>query len=300
MKRKWFLVLIIILLGCFVSTAYAASTYKRTGTNPFHRPPLTSEADLKALVKSQNTQIRAGFTKAGYLNVYRAFSEQFPGAAIDSIKVSPGETFKWMFFRKKGKGPVIVNKDVTWGGAGPLDAYRFYIDMKGNRYEFVVLKDCGNLALKNVGKVPAVKTPATPGQGAIIAPRQCLLLPEKCRLQLRRMPGAPGSGQLGSPAGPAAKMPSAAEKAAAAGPAMIPGAPGSGMAGSAAPMPGTSADSASRGPAAMVPGAPGSGMAGSTAPAGRYGRPWRRCQALQAVVWPVRQRLCPAHRRIER
>ena len=225
MKRKWFLVLIVFLLGCFVSSAFAASTFKRTGTNPFYRPPLTSEADLRALVKSQNTQIRAGFSKAGYLNVYRAFSEQFPGAAIDSIKVSPGETFKWMFFRKKGTGPVIVNKDVTWGGAGPLDAYRFYIDIKGNRYEFVVLQACGNFALKNITPAPSAMTPSTSGKKTALAPTP--------------IPGPPGSGQAGGTAGPAGQMPSSTGKAAAAGPAMMPGAPGSGAAGPTAPTPST-------------------------------------------------------------
>ena len=115
MKKKLFLVLVVCLLGCFVSSAFAASTFKRVSVNPFYRPPLTSEADLRALVKSRNTQIRTGFAKAGYPDLYPAFSEQFPSATIDSIKVSPGETFKWMLFRKKGSGPVIVTNTVDIG-----------------------------------------------------------------------------------------------------------------------------------------------------------------------------------------
>ena len=65
MKRKLFLVLIVCLLGSFVSSAFAASTFKQVNVNPFYRPPLTSEADLKEMVKSQNTLIKTGFTKAG-------------------------------------------------------------------------------------------------------------------------------------------------------------------------------------------------------------------------------------------
>ncbi|TSA46647.1 MAG: hypothetical protein D4R56_03465, partial [Deltaproteobacteria bacterium] len=167
MKRKMFFVLIVWLLVSFVSSAFAASTYKRVGENPFYRPPLTSEADLRALVKSRITQIRTGFTKAGYPNLYRDFSEQFPSATVDSIKVSPGETFKWMLFRKKGAGPVIATKDVTWGGAGTLDAYRFYINSKGQRYEFAVLNACGNIALKNITKIPA-PMPASPEKAAAL------------------------------------------------------------------------------------------------------------------------------------
>ena len=177
MKRKLFFVLIVCLFWSFVSSAFAATTFKRVGVNPFYRPPLTSEDDLRALVKSRNTHIRTGFAKAGYPDLYPAFSEQFPFAIIDSIKVSPGETFKWMFYRKKGTGPVIVTKDVTWVGAGPLDAYRFYINSKDKRYEFVVLNACGNFALKNITEIPA-PMPAIPEKAAAVPPAPMPVIPE--------------------------------------------------------------------------------------------------------------------------
>lgn len=109
------------------------------------------------------------FAKAGYPDLYPAFSEQFPPATIDSIKVLPGETFQWMLFRKKGSGPVLVAKDVTWGGARPLDAYRFYIDSNGKRHEFVVLNACGNLSLRNIAEIPA-PMPAVPEKAAVAPP----------------------------------------------------------------------------------------------------------------------------------
>ena len=108
MKRKLFFVLIVCLFWSFATYAFAASTLERVGVNPFYRPPLTSEADLGALVKSQRMLISNGFAKAGYPDLFLSFSEQFPSATIDSIKVSPGETFQWMLFRKKGTGPVNV------------------------------------------------------------------------------------------------------------------------------------------------------------------------------------------------
>ncbi len=265
MKRNLFLVLIVCLFVSFVSSAFAASVLKRVSANPFYRPPLTSEADLKELVKSQNTLIKKGFAMAGYPNLYRAFSEQFPGAAIDSIKVSPGETFKWMLFRKKGAGPVVVTKDVTWGGAGPLDAYRFYIDMKGKRYEFAVLHACGNLALKNIAKIPMAKTPATSGKAATAAPAASLPATSGKAAAAASAP-APGAAGIGA-AGSTAPMPgTAADRAAAGSGASIPGTTGSGAAGSTAPMPGTSADKAAAGSGASIPGTTGSGAAGSAAP----------------------------------
>ena len=202
MKRNLLFVLVICVLWCFASSAIAASTLKRVGDNPFYRPPLKSEADLKALVKNRTAQLKTGFTKAGYQDLYNDFSKQFQSATIDALKVSPGETFKWMLFRKKGTGPVIVSKDVTWRGAGPLDAYRFYIDSKGQRYEFVVLKPCGNLALKNIAAIPA---PA-PAPAKAVAPPPA------------PMPAAPAIP-------PPAPMPPAPAEAAAPPPAPMPAAP---------------------------------------------------------------------------
>jgi hypothetical protein len=169
MKKSLLFVVIACVIGCIVSPAFAASTMKRAGENPFYRPPLTSEADLRVLVKSRSTQIKTGFSKAGYPDLYPAFSEQFPTVTINPIKVSTGETFKWMLFRKKGSGPVIVTRDVTWVGKGTLDAYRFYIDSKGKRYELVVLRACGNFALKDITGIPA-PIAAAPEKAEVVTP----------------------------------------------------------------------------------------------------------------------------------
>jgi len=206
MKKKLIHFLIVCLIGSFATSAFAASTIKRIGENPFYRPPLTSEADLKALVKNRTSQISTGFTKAGYPNLYSDFSKQFPSAKIDSIKVSPGESFKWMLFRKKGKGPVIVTKDVTWGGAGALDAFRFYIDSRDQRYEFIVINRCGNMALKQFAKIPA-PMPAAPPKAAAPPPAP--------------MPAAPPK----AAAPPPAPMPAAPDKVAPPPPAPMPAAP---------------------------------------------------------------------------
>ncbi|MFO7665807.1 MAG: hypothetical protein R6V76_04255 [Desulfobacterales bacterium] len=208
MKRKLFFVLIVCLFWSFASSAFAASTMNRVGLNPFYRPPLTSEADLGALVRSQDKQINNGFVKAGYPDLYPAFSEQFPSTAIDSIKVFPGETFQWMLFKKKGTGPVIVTKDVTWGGAGPLDAYRFYIDNKGKRYEFVVLNACGNFSLKNITDIPA-PIPAPPEKAAVVLPAPIPAPPEKAVVAL---PAPPPPVVAEPPAPPEPPLPMRAAK----------------------------------------------------------------------------------------
>lgn len=173
-KNKLVLMFITCLVLSYASTASAAMTLKKVGISPFYRPPLTSEADLRTLVKTKGADMKAGFVKAGYPDLYPAFEEQFPTAKIESIKIRPGETMQWMLFKKKGRGPVAIAKDVTWGGAAPLDAYRFYIIIDQKRYEFVVPYACGNVALKDITAIaPPPKLVVAPsvGKTVVVAPK---------------------------------------------------------------------------------------------------------------------------------
>ena len=103
-KRALFLVLAACLTVGIASSASAATTWKRLGANPFTSPSLSSEADLKSLVKNRSVDLKTGFTKAGYPDLYPAFMEQFPAARIDSVTVAPGDSFEWVVFKKKATG----------------------------------------------------------------------------------------------------------------------------------------------------------------------------------------------------
>jgi hypothetical protein len=164
-KHKLSVVLIACLAMSIASSASAATSWKRLGANPFHRPPLSSEADLKAMAKSQGADLKTGFTKAGYPDLYPAFMAQFPTAKVDTVTVAPGSTFTWIVFKKKTTGRVSVLKDATWKGSTAFDAYRFTIDSNGMRHEFVVPFACGNVALRSVTPIPppaAVVAPPPP------------------------------------------------------------------------------------------------------------------------------------------
>jgi hypothetical protein len=169
-RHRLFLVLVTCLAVGFASSASAATTWKRLGANPFYRPSLTSETDLKTLVKDRSADLKAGFAKAGYPDLYPAFMEQFPTAKIDSVKVAPGETFIWIVFKKKATGRVAVLKDTTWRGAAAFDAYRFSIDKDGKRHEFVVPYACGNVALRGMAPIPPPPVAAAPPPPAPPAP----------------------------------------------------------------------------------------------------------------------------------
>ena len=121
-----------VVLG-LVSSASAATTLKKLARSPFYRPGVTSAADLATLVKNRTADLKTGFEKAGNPEIYPAFMEQFPKAAVLPVKVAPGETFKWMLFMKKKNNRVAVLKDVTWKGVAPFQAYRFTIDKDGKR-----------------------------------------------------------------------------------------------------------------------------------------------------------------------
>ncbi len=203
-KRKLFLLLIVCTAMSFASAAGAATTWKRLGTNPFYRPSLSSEADLKTLVKTRGADLKTGFTKAGYPDLYPAFMEQFPTVKIESVKVAPGESFTWVVFKKKKNGRVAVLKDPVWKGAAPFDAYRFFIDKDGKRHEFVVPYACGNVALRNVAPIPpppvAVAPPApAPKPPAPVAAPPVVVTPPP------PPPAAPAPVAVAPPPPPAAK-----------------------------------------------------------------------------------------------
>lgn len=153
MKKKLIVAVGLCLLLAYTSTGFAAASLTRLGLHPFSQE-ITTEGDLRTMVKSNNAELQTGFAKAGYPDLFPAFMAQFPKANVDYIQVTPGERLDWMLFKKNGSGPVKVLNDVTWSGNAPFDAHRFFIDKNGQRYEFVVPAVCGNLSLRNVGLVP--------------------------------------------------------------------------------------------------------------------------------------------------
>ncbi len=155
----------ISLLGALLLVApeaWAASTLVKLGSHPFFKPPLTSVEDLNYMVKKQSVDLMQGFELAGLPEFFDDFDQQYPEAKIEAIKVHKGETLKWMFYKRQGRGKTRVARDVTWAADEPFDAFRFHIDHAGQRYEIVVPWKCGNVALRNVGPIPPPPPPPKP------------------------------------------------------------------------------------------------------------------------------------------
>lgn len=141
----------LLLTVCMAHSAMAISVI---GNNPFHQPPLTSVEDFQNMVVTQKDDIKKGFEIAGIGPVYDSFMAQIGDAEITPVEYQKGETMQWMFYRKKGKGPVRVDKVVVWEGDTPLKGYEFFIDHEGQRYTFMVPLICGNIALKDITNTP--------------------------------------------------------------------------------------------------------------------------------------------------
>ena len=144
-------VLALLLALCMAHSAYAVTEF---GKNPYYQPPLQSVADLKQMVADNPADIKTGLTKAGNGDIYDSFMAQLPDAEVKSVDYAKGQEFKWMLYRKNGKGPVRVDKVLTYDGDMPVAGYEFFIDHEGDRYTFAVPLVCGNLALLNVGPTP--------------------------------------------------------------------------------------------------------------------------------------------------
>ena len=150
---------IALVLFMSVCTAHTVFAISQLGGNPFYKPPLTSVDDLKSMVTKSQNDVKAGFVKAGNGDIFDAFVLQLPRADIKRRTYQKGQTFRWMFYRKGGKGPVRIDKNVVWESDTPFTGYEFFVDYNGNRYTFVVPPVCGNIALMAINPVPAPPKP---------------------------------------------------------------------------------------------------------------------------------------------
>ena len=158
MKKIWSSLVLITLIIGVASTSFAATVLHQLGQSPFFRPPLKKAADLRTMVAASGPALKKGFERAGYPDLYPVFADQFPTTKIKEITVKKGEHFLWMLYRRHGRGPVRVARDVTWDGATPFQAFLFYLEENNQRYEIIVPYICGNLALRAItGIVPVAR-----------------------------------------------------------------------------------------------------------------------------------------------
>ncbi len=143
----------LLLIFCFVFTVSAEEKVTRLGQHPFYKSRDLKPEDLKIIALDKAGEVKQGFEQAGNGELVFAFLEQIQKADVQTIEMNPGDTVKWMLFKKGRK--VQVKNDVVWAGKKPITAYNFSIFRDGKLYEFIVPKICGNISLKDVSEVPA-------------------------------------------------------------------------------------------------------------------------------------------------
>lgn len=146
-------IIFLALIFCFVFTVTAEEKVTRLGDHPFYKSRDLKPEDLKVIALDKAGEVKQGFEQAGNGELVFAFLEQIQKADVQTVDMNPGDTVKWMMFKKNRK--VVVMNDVVWAGKKPLTAYTFTIFRDGKLYEFIVPKICGNISLKNVSDVPA-------------------------------------------------------------------------------------------------------------------------------------------------
>ncbi len=150
-----------ILFGCLLSLASAHSAFalSELGKNPFYSNYIESEEEMVQMLLANSDDIEKGLTKAGMPELYEPMMAQLPEAEVERVQFHPGDTFPWMFYRKDGRGPVRIDKDVVWEGEEPFNSYSFHIDYNDRRHTFTVPPVCGNLTYVGAGPVPPPPAP---------------------------------------------------------------------------------------------------------------------------------------------
>jgi hypothetical protein len=113
---------------------------------------------LKKVAENYADDIKRGFELAGYPGLYSPFIDQVRQAAFTERQLAVGEQMLWMIFRSQGQVKVI--HDLEWAGQAPLDVISFSVREGDKKYEFIMPKACGNIALQRVETVGAEQAPA--------------------------------------------------------------------------------------------------------------------------------------------
>lgn len=165
MKTRY-LVQTILATMFMLIIAHSAQAITSMGNHPFYKPPLTSTGDLYTMVAEKKWEIKVGFKAAGIGPVYDSFMDQIGTTEITKVEYEKGTTLKWMFYRRNGEGPLLIDNHVVWESDNRIPAYEFDIDHDGQRYTFSVPLICGNIALKAIAPITAPVAPVTPPEAA--------------------------------------------------------------------------------------------------------------------------------------
>jgi len=151
MKNKKIIVF-VLFLAVFLCLSAMAETkkLKQIGQYTFARVRgrIPTAEVMKMLVDRYAADIKYGFDLAGAGDLYLPFLDQLKTATFQEAELPVGDKLMWMLFRSQGKVKVVM--DIEWAGKKPLEVFVFNVIKDYQKYEFVMPRPCGNIALRGV------------------------------------------------------------------------------------------------------------------------------------------------------
>jgi len=148
--KKWHLVLIGLLI--LTSLSVFAQTKKLRDIGRYRFCPFeagTPTPDMmKVIAEKYAADIKRGFEVAGNPELYLPFMDRIRQSAFTERELPVGGKMLWMIFRSQGQVKVV--HDLEWAGNEPLAVLAFSIQEGDKKYEVIIPKACGNIALEKV------------------------------------------------------------------------------------------------------------------------------------------------------
>jgi hypothetical protein len=153
--KKWYLVLIGLMI--LTSLSIFAQTKKLRDIGRYSFIPLKAGTPapemMKVIAEKYADDIKRGFDLAGYPGLYPLFIDRIRQSAFMERELAVGSQMLWMIFRAQGQIKVI--HDLEWAGQEPLPVFSFSIQEGDKKYEIIMPKACGNIALEKVESAAA-------------------------------------------------------------------------------------------------------------------------------------------------
>lgn len=154
-NKKWYLVLIGLMI--LTSLSIFAQTKKLRDIGRYSFIPLKAGTAapemMKVIAEKYADDIKRGFDLAGYPGLYPLFIDRIRQSAFTERELAVGSQMLWMIFRAQGQIKVI--HDLEWAGQEPLPVLSFSIQEGDKKYELIMPKACGNIALEKVESAAA-------------------------------------------------------------------------------------------------------------------------------------------------
>jgi len=158
--KKWYLFAICLLI--LTSLVSFAQTKKLKDIGRYRFCPFEAGTPapemMKKVAEKYAADIKRGFDLAGYPGLYDPFMDQIRQSAFTEKQLAVGDKMLWMIFRSQGQVKVV--HDLEWAGQAPLDILSFSVQEGDKKYDIIIPKACGNIALQSVETVTEVQAPA--------------------------------------------------------------------------------------------------------------------------------------------